>query len=151
MLSSTPHPPKSSGWIMTSVSVGTGILKNPVILKPTVFSSATHPYETSAYRGDCSPTGSSKTSSLTIEIAQTLHCDIISADSRQLFRDIPIGTAAPIARGTLAALKPLPHRHSCRPDFAYCPRGTLRGVDVMALLPPAFPAATDARGCAAAQ
>lgn len=40
------------------------------------------------------PTGSGKTD-LSIQLAQRLGCDIISADSRQLFRDIPIGTAAP--------------------------------------------------------
>lgn len=40
------------------------------------------------------PTGSGKTD-LAIKLAQRLRCDIISADSRQLFRDIPIGTAAP--------------------------------------------------------
>ncbi len=40
------------------------------------------------------PTGSGKTG-LSIKLAQRLGCDIISADSRQLFRDIPIGTAAP--------------------------------------------------------
>lgn len=42
------------------------------------------------------PTGSGKTD-LSIKLAQRLGCDIISADSRQLFRDIPIGTAAPTA------------------------------------------------------
>ena len=42
------------------------------------------------------PTGSGKTS-LSIELARRLGCDIISADSRQLFKDIPIGTAAPTA------------------------------------------------------
>ncbi|WP_245207096.1 tRNA (adenosine(37)-N6)-dimethylallyltransferase MiaA [Barnesiella sp. WM24] len=40
------------------------------------------------------PTGSGKTD-LSIQLAQRLGCDIISADSRQLFHDIPIGTAAP--------------------------------------------------------
>lgn len=40
------------------------------------------------------PTASGKTS-LAIDVARRLGCDIISADSRQLFRDIPIGTAAP--------------------------------------------------------
>ncbi len=40
------------------------------------------------------PTGSGKTD-LSIKLARHLGCDIISADSRQLFRDIPIGTAAP--------------------------------------------------------
>ena len=36
-------------------------------------------------------------SGLAIEAAQRLGCEIISADSRQLYRDIPIGTAAPTA------------------------------------------------------
>ena len=41
-------------------------------------------------------TGSGKTA-LSIAIAQRLGCHILSADSRQLYRDIPIGTAAPTA------------------------------------------------------
>ena len=36
-------------------------------------------------------------SALAIDVAGRLGCEIISADSRQLFRDIPIGTAAPTA------------------------------------------------------
>ena len=36
-------------------------------------------------------------SALAIDVAGRLGCEIISADSRQLFRDIPIGTAAPPA------------------------------------------------------
>lgn len=40
------------------------------------------------------PTASGKTS-LAIEVAGRLGCEILSADSRQMFRDIPIGTAAP--------------------------------------------------------
>ncbi|MGN0223767.1 MAG: tRNA (adenosine(37)-N6)-dimethylallyltransferase MiaA [Muribaculaceae bacterium] len=36
-------------------------------------------------------------SALAIDVAERLGCEIISADSRQLFRDIPIGTAAPTA------------------------------------------------------
>ena len=32
---------------------------------------------------------------MSIQLARQLGCEIISADSRQLFRDIPIGTAAP--------------------------------------------------------
>lgn len=36
-------------------------------------------------------------SALAIDVARRLGCEIISADSRQLFRDIPIGTAAPTA------------------------------------------------------
>ena len=42
------------------------------------------------------PTASGKTS-LAIEVAGRLGCEILSADSRQLFRDLPIGTAAPTA------------------------------------------------------
>lgn len=40
------------------------------------------------------PTASGKTG-LAIEIARSLGCDIISADSRQMYRGIEIGTAAP--------------------------------------------------------
>lgn len=40
------------------------------------------------------PTGSGKTE-LAIQIAESLHTEIVSADSRQIYRDIPIGTAAP--------------------------------------------------------
>ncbi|MCM1331305.1 MAG: tRNA (adenosine(37)-N6)-dimethylallyltransferase MiaA [Bacteroides sp.] len=48
------------------------------------------------------PTGSGKTD-LSIKLAQHLGCEIISADSRQLFRDIPIGTAAPTPQQLSAA------------------------------------------------
>lgn len=40
------------------------------------------------------PTGSGK-SALAMEVATALGCHIISADSRQIYRHIPIGTAAP--------------------------------------------------------
>lgn len=40
------------------------------------------------------PTGSGK-SALAMRMAGEIGCDIISADSRQMFREIPIGTAAP--------------------------------------------------------
>lgn len=40
------------------------------------------------------PTGSGK-SDLALQMAEEIGCDIISADSRQMFREIPIGTAAP--------------------------------------------------------
>lgn len=43
------------------------------------------------------PTGSGKTG-LAIELARQLKCEIISADSRQMYRDIPVGTAAPTPR-----------------------------------------------------
>ena len=42
------------------------------------------------------PTGSGK-SDLAVRIAENLGCEIISADSRQIYKDIPIGTAAPDA------------------------------------------------------
>lgn len=40
------------------------------------------------------PTGSGKTD-LAIDIAESLDTEIVSADSRQIFRGIPIGTAVP--------------------------------------------------------
>lgn len=43
------------------------------------------------------PTGSGK-SQLAVDLALRLGCEIISADSRQIYRDIPIGTAAPTER-----------------------------------------------------
>ncbi len=43
------------------------------------------------------PTGVGKTA-VAIELAQRLGCEIVNADSRQVFRDIPIGTAAPTTR-----------------------------------------------------
>lgn len=42
------------------------------------------------------PTASGKTS-LAIELAEHFDTEIVSADSRQIFRDLPIGTAAPTA------------------------------------------------------
>ena len=42
------------------------------------------------------PTGSGKTD-LAIDIAESLDTEIVSADSRQIFRGIPIGTAVPSA------------------------------------------------------
>ena len=42
------------------------------------------------------PTASGKTG-LALRLAETFHCDIISADSRQIYREIPIGPAAPTA------------------------------------------------------
>lgn len=44
----------------------------------------------------CGPTAVGKTN-LAIELAQILQTEIISADSRQLYREIPIGTAQPTA------------------------------------------------------
>lgn len=51
------------------------------------------------------PTAVGKTS-VSLRIAEHLHAPIVSADSRQMFRDIPIGTAAP----TEADLRQAEHR-----------------------------------------
>ena len=50
------------------------------------------------------PTGSGKTD-FSIRLAKHLGCSILSADSRQIFKEIPIGTAAP----TEAELKEVTH------------------------------------------
>lgn len=50
------------------------------------------------------PTAVGKTA-LSLHLAEYLGCPILSADSRQMFRDIPIGTAAP----TLQELQRVPH------------------------------------------
>ena len=42
------------------------------------------------------PTGVGKTA-VAIEVARQIGCDIVNADSRQVYRDLPIGTAAPTA------------------------------------------------------
>ncbi len=76
------------------------------------------------------PTGSGKTS-LAIELARHLGCDIISADSRQIYRGLPIGTAAPTP-GQLAALRH-PFVHMLPLDGYYS--AAQYESDVMALLP----------------
>ena len=42
------------------------------------------------------PTGVGKTE-LSLQLAEEYGCPIVSADSRQIYRDLPIGTAAPSA------------------------------------------------------
>ena len=54
------------------------------------------------------PTGVGKTA-VAIRLARDLGTEIVSADSRQIFRDISIGTAAPTA-DELAAVR----HHFCR-------------------------------------
>lgn len=49
------------------------------------------------------PTASGK-SALAVDVASRLGCDIVSADSRQIYRGIPIGTAAPVP-AELAAVR----------------------------------------------
>ena len=76
------------------------------------------------------PTGVGKTAAA-IKLAQHLHCDIINADSRQIYRGIPICTAAPTpeelaaARHHFVAIKELQESYSAA-QFEN---------DVMALLP----------------
>lgn len=79
------------------------------------------------------PTGSGKTS-LAIELARRLGCEIISADSRQLFRGIPIGTAAPTAE----QLAMVPHHMvGCLDLDAYYSAAEFES-DVLALLATLF-------------
>lgn len=76
------------------------------------------------------PTGVGKTAAA-IRLAQRLHCDIINADSRQIYRGIPICTAAPTpqelaaARHHFVAIKNLEENYSAAQFES----------DVMALLP----------------
>ena len=76
------------------------------------------------------PTGVGKTAAA-IEVAQQLGCDIINADSRQVFKGIPIGTAAPtpeeqaLVRHHFVQFKELDEYYSASQFEA----------DVMALLP----------------
>lgn len=76
------------------------------------------------------PTGVGKTAAA-IGLAQHLHCDIINADSRQIYRGIPICTAAPTAeemalvRHHFVAFKDLEESYSAAQFEA----------DVLALLP----------------
>ena len=98
------------------------------------------------------PTGSGKTA-LAIELARALRCDVISADSRQIYRDIPIGTAAPgpeeleAARHHLVGFLPLDAYYSAarfeedalriageqfaRGDYAVVCGGSLMYVDAL--------------------
>ena len=76
------------------------------------------------------PTGVGKTAAA-IEVAQRLRCDIVNADSRQVFRGISIGTAAPTA-----AEQALVRHHlvECR-DLDEPYSASQFEHDVMALLP----------------
>ncbi len=87
-------------------------------------------------------TGVGKTAAA-IEVAQHLGCDIINADSRQVFRGIPIGTAAPtpeeqaLVRHHFVQFKELDEYYSAA-QFE---------TDVMALLPSLFKRANCAVMC----
>lgn len=76
------------------------------------------------------PTGSGKTA-IAIKLAQALQCHILSADSRQIYRDMPIGTAAPTADQLSAA----PHHFvGTLPLDAYYSAAQFE-ADVLSLLP----------------
>lgn len=76
------------------------------------------------------PTASGKTA-LAIDIARELGCEIISADSRQIYMGMPIGTATPTADELAAA----PHHFvATLPLDAYYSAAEYE-ADVMALLP----------------
>lgn len=74
-------------------------------------------------------TGSGKTA-LSIAIARQLGCHILSADSRQLYRDIPIGTAAPTAKELAAA----PHHFVGKLDLTDYYSAAQYEADALALL-----------------
>lgn len=76
------------------------------------------------------PTGSGKTA-LAISLAHRLGGEIICADSRQIYRDIPIGTAAPTADELAAA----PHHLTGFLDLADYYSAARFEEDVMVLLP----------------
>ena len=76
------------------------------------------------------PTGVGKTATA-IRLAQHLHCDIINADSRQIYRGIPICTAAPTPEELAAA-----HHHFVAfKDLEETYNAAQFESDVMALLP----------------
>ena len=79
------------------------------------------------------PTASGKTA-LAIEVATRLGCDIISADSRQIFKGLPIGTATPDAH-QLAVVRH--HFVATLPVESYYSAAQYE-ADVMALLPELF-------------
>ena len=76
------------------------------------------------------PTGVGKTAAA-IEVAQHLGCDIINADSRQVFRGIPIGTAAPTPQEQAI----VPHHFVQFKDLDEYYSAAQFEADVMALLP----------------
>ena len=79
------------------------------------------------------PTGVGKTAAA-IDLAQRLHCDIINADSRQIYRGIPICTAAP----TPEELAAVPHHFVAFKDLEESYSAAQFEADVMALLPSLF-------------
>lgn len=76
------------------------------------------------------PTGVGKTATA-ISLAQQLHCDIINADSRQIYRGIPICTAAP----TPEQLATVQHHFVAVKDLEENYSAAQFETDVMQLLP----------------
>ena len=76
------------------------------------------------------PTGVGKTAAA-IELAQRLHCEIINADSRQIYRGIPICTAAP----TPEELATVRHHFVSFKDLEENYHAAQFESDVLALLP----------------
>ena len=76
------------------------------------------------------PTGVGKTAAA-IQVAQRLHCNIINADSRQIYRGIPICTAAPTPE-QLAAVR---HHFVAFKELEESYSAAQFETDVMALLP----------------
>ncbi|MBR5684570.1 MAG: tRNA (adenosine(37)-N6)-dimethylallyltransferase MiaA [Muribaculaceae bacterium] len=76
------------------------------------------------------PTGVGKTAAA-IKLAQQLHCDIINADSRQIYRGIPICTAAPTPEELAAAR----HHFVAFKDLEESYSAAQFEADVLALLP----------------
>ncbi len=64
----------------------------------------------------CGPTASGKTSTA-IELAQHFGTEIISADSRQIYKEMSIGTAVPSANELNAVKHHFIHSHSIHDDF----------------------------------
>lgn len=65
-------------------------------MTPHAVSLFTHPHAMKCLVVITGPTGVGKTK-VAIDVARMLGCGIINADSRQIYREIPIGTAAPTA------------------------------------------------------
>ncbi len=76
------------------------------------------------------PTASGKTG-LAIDIAREIGCDIVSADSRQIYKGIPIGTAAPTAE----ELKAVKHHFIATLSLDAYYSAAQYEADVMKLLP----------------
>ena len=62
------------------------------------------------------PTGVGKTE-LSLRVAEKLGCPIVSCDSRQIYREIPIGTAAPNAEEQARVKHYFIGTHSLREDY----------------------------------